>query len=139
MKLPEKKTHNLIRTENRLIGGVCSAMGTKFGISPTLIRIAFVILSIFFAFPIIIYFIIWFILPTNKSISQQTTNSSSLWIGGILGGITGAILGFYIPIFLLGFMNGLLLIFTGFIGLLVGILSGIGIGRSYSEKTNQNF
>ncbi len=58
----EKK---LRRSTNKMLAGVCGGLGEYFGIDPTLIRIGYVLVSIFSAaFPgILVYLILWIIMP----------------------------------------------------------------------------
>jgi len=50
---------------NRMIAGVCAGIAKNFNLDPTLVRILFVLVSIFSAaFPgIIVYVILWIVLP----------------------------------------------------------------------------
>ena len=59
----------LRRTQaNREIAGVCGGLGEYFGIDPTAVRVAYVLLSIFSAaFPgILIYLLLWFLIPERE-------------------------------------------------------------------------
>ncbi len=53
---------------NREIAGVCGGIGEYFGIDPTAVRVAYVLLSIFSAaFPgILIYLLLWFLIPERE-------------------------------------------------------------------------
>ena len=60
----------LTKSNNRMIGGVCGGLAEYFDLDPTLVRVAYVLLSFFsIAFPgIIAYFILWLIMPEpNKT------------------------------------------------------------------------
>lgn len=61
----EKK---LIRSHDQVIAGVCAGIAEYFGWEITLVRIIYLLLSIFSAaFPgIIVYIILWIIMPENK-------------------------------------------------------------------------
>jgi len=50
---------------NRMIAGVCAGIAKNFNLDPTLVRILFVLVSIFSAaFPgIIVYVILWIVMP----------------------------------------------------------------------------
>ena len=45
------------------IGGVCGGLGELFDKDPTFIRILFVVVSLFWGFGIILYLIMWLIVP----------------------------------------------------------------------------
>ncbi|MCH7840319.1 MAG: PspC domain-containing protein [Planctomycetes bacterium] len=53
---------------NRQIAGVCGGLGDYFGIDPTAVRVAYVLISIFSAaFPgILIYLLLWFLIPERE-------------------------------------------------------------------------
>ena len=55
----------LQRSNNKMIGGVCAGIAEWLGWDPTIVRIAYVLLSIFSAgFPgILVYIILWIIMP----------------------------------------------------------------------------
>ena len=48
-----------------IVGGVCSGFGDYFGIDHTIMRILFVV-SVLLGFPLIIYFILWIFIPSDK-------------------------------------------------------------------------
>ena len=52
--------------ENRMIGGVCAGLGEFFGIDPTIVRLIFVLGSIFFGPPgtmVFIYIVMLLVVP----------------------------------------------------------------------------
>ncbi|WP_082789129.1 PspC domain-containing protein [Desulfolucanica intricata] len=53
---------------HRMIGGVCGGIAEYFGLDPTLVRIAYVVLSIIsVAFPgILVYILAWIIIPSDS-------------------------------------------------------------------------
>ena len=46
-----------------MIGGVCGGVGKYFGIDPTLVRLAFVLLAVFGGGGVLIYLILWIVVP----------------------------------------------------------------------------
>jgi phage shock protein PspC (stress-responsive transcriptional regulator) len=46
-----------------MIGGVCGGLGKYFSIDPTLIRLAFVLLAVFGGGGVLIYLILWIVVP----------------------------------------------------------------------------
>lgn len=74
----EKDTSSkkLYRSEkNKILAGVAVGLGEYFRIDPTLIRIIFVLMTVFGGSGIIIYLILWLIMPSESStsfISEQT-------------------------------------------------------------------
>jgi phage shock protein C len=54
----------LTRSENdRILVGVCGGLGEHFGIDPTIVRIAFVLLAVFGGSGVVLYLALWLIVP----------------------------------------------------------------------------
>lgn len=55
----------LFRSSDRILGGVCAGLAEYLDLDPTLIRIAYAVLSILSAaFPgVLVYIILWIIIP----------------------------------------------------------------------------
>lgn len=72
--LKQKKSNSnkkLYRNANKkVLGGVCSGLADYFGISELLVRILWLILSLFFCIGFIIYIILWIAIP-NKNILES--------------------------------------------------------------------
>jgi len=49
--------------KEKMVGGVCGGLGEFLGVDPTLVRLAFVLLTIFGGSGILIYIIMWLIVP----------------------------------------------------------------------------
>ncbi|MGE5682854.1 MAG: PspC domain-containing protein [Bacillota bacterium] len=67
----------LRRSKNKIIAGVCGGIAEWLGWDPTVVRIAYVLLSIFSAaFPgIIVYIILWIVMPpSDPEISNRNHN-----------------------------------------------------------------
>ena len=64
--MPEYK--KLSRSENKMIAGVCGGIAQYFGIDPTLVRLAYAMLTVFFAIlpGIIFYILCWIIIPNER-------------------------------------------------------------------------
>ncbi|PCH70448.1 MAG: stress-responsive transcriptional regulator [Bacteroidales bacterium] len=58
----------LKRSSNKMIAGVCAGIAEYLGLDVSLVRILYVLLSIFSAgFPgLLVYIIFWFVLPDNN-------------------------------------------------------------------------
>ncbi len=66
----EKK--KLMRSNNRMIAGVCSGIADYFGWDITLVRIIYVLLTFFTAFSGgIVYLILWLVMPEAKRIDNN--------------------------------------------------------------------
>lgn len=57
----------LIRSQNRVFAGVCGGIADWLDLDPSVVRIAYLLLSLFSAgFPgLLIYVILWIIIPEN--------------------------------------------------------------------------
>lgn len=58
----------LTRSNNKMIAGVCAGMAEYFDLDPTLVRVGYVLLSIFTAFAgVSVYLILWIVMPEKKN------------------------------------------------------------------------
>lgn len=53
----------LRRSDDRLIGGVCAGVAEYFGFDKTLLRIIYLLLVIFGGVGVLIYIILWVLMP----------------------------------------------------------------------------
>ena len=58
--MSEKK---LSRSNNKMIGGVCAGIAEYLGLDPTIVRIVWVFLLFFAGFGILLYLILWIVMP----------------------------------------------------------------------------
>ena len=59
----------LTLSDDRMLGGVCGGVAEFVGLDPTLVRIAYALLTVFTAFcGIILYPILYWIIPSKKSL-----------------------------------------------------------------------
>lgn len=55
---------------DRMLAGVCGGLAQFLGLDPSLVRIAYAILTVFTAFAgVIIYILMWIIVPEEKSVN----------------------------------------------------------------------
>ncbi len=58
------ETKKLYRSKSdKMVGGVCGGLGEFLGVDPTLVRLAFVLLTIFGGSGLLLYIIMWLIVP----------------------------------------------------------------------------
>lgn len=57
--------------DNRVLGGVCSGMGAYFNIDPVILRIIFVIALFMGGASVLIYIILWIVVPKAKTTAQR--------------------------------------------------------------------
>ena len=58
--MAEKK---LTRSNNKMIGGVCAGIADYLGLDPTIVRIAWILMVFFAGFGILLYLILWIVMP----------------------------------------------------------------------------
>lgn len=64
----EKNEKRLTRVEEgRMIAGVCVGLGRYLGVDPTIVRIIFVLLGLFAAGGVLLYLILWLIMPMETA------------------------------------------------------------------------
>lgn len=54
--------------DSKKIAGVCAGLGEYFNIDPTIIRIIFLVATIFWGVGILIYLICWLAMPTKDEV-----------------------------------------------------------------------
>ncbi|MCJ7520049.1 MAG: PspC domain-containing protein [Anaerolineaceae bacterium] len=73
--------NSLYRSEtNRTIAGVCGGLGEFLGIDPLIIRIFFIVWTILGEFSVLVYFILWVVIP-NKTASDAGDTFKSNELG----------------------------------------------------------
>jgi phage shock protein PspC (stress-responsive transcriptional regulator) len=64
MNEPSSETKRLYRIrDGRLVAGVCAGLAAYFGIDATLVRLAFVFLTVFGGFGVLLYLGAWLVIP----------------------------------------------------------------------------
>ena len=53
----------LSRSNNKMIGGVCAGIADYLGLDPTIVRIAWILTVFFAGFGILLYLILWIVMP----------------------------------------------------------------------------
>ena len=61
------RSSGLIRGNERWIGGVCSGIAQRLGLSPTLVRALMIVATLFFGFGAALYAMGWFLIPDVRS------------------------------------------------------------------------
>lgn len=66
-----EKVKKLYRsTKNRMLGGVCGGIAEYFELDPTIIRVLFVLFSVFAGGGILAYIMLWLIIPREPETSE---------------------------------------------------------------------
>lgn len=58
-------------TRSKKIAGVCSGLGEYFNIDPTLIRIFFLLITIFWGFGVLVYLVCWISMPRKEELKSK--------------------------------------------------------------------
>ena len=66
--MEEKK--RLTRSDDKMIGGVCAGLAEYLDIDPTIVRIVWVLMVLFAGFGILLYVILWLIMPKQQIIRR---------------------------------------------------------------------
>jgi len=65
------KSSELTRAEkNKVLGGVCAGLANFFNVDPTLIRIIFVLITLFGGSGVLLYLILWLLIPSSGHTSE---------------------------------------------------------------------
>jgi phage shock protein PspC (stress-responsive transcriptional regulator) len=67
---PDREEHvmaaALVRPRQRVIAGVCAGLARRFGMSPTTVRVLFVLSCILPGPQFLIYIVLWILMPSEK-------------------------------------------------------------------------
>ena len=61
-----EEKNRLTRSEDKMIGGVCAGLAEYLDIDPTIVRIVWVLMVLFAGFGILLYVILWLIMPKQQ-------------------------------------------------------------------------
>ena len=61
-------------TSDKMIGGVCGGLGKYFDIDPTVVRLIFALIFFGFGAGLMIYVLLWIIMPEEKPAQPYTQN-----------------------------------------------------------------
>jgi phage shock protein C len=69
--------HGFYRGTNRIVGGVCSGLAESLHVDPIWVRLAFVLLAFMQGIGILLYVILWILMPERgRTTTVQTTLDS---------------------------------------------------------------
>lgn len=72
----EQLSQRLYRSESdKIVAGVAGGLGEYFKIDPTIIRILFILLTIFGGSGLIIYIVLWLVIPSKSDLNGLTAQS----------------------------------------------------------------
>ena len=59
-------THELVRPRDRMIAGVCSGLARRFGMTPTTVRVLFVLSCLLPGPQFVVYVALWVLVPNEE-------------------------------------------------------------------------
>lgn len=66
----------LVRSQtNSRIAGVCGGLGEYLDVDPTLIRLIFILLVIYAGHGVLLYFVLWLLMPLKETAVQAPANA----------------------------------------------------------------
>ena len=69
--------HGLVRSRDRVLGGVCAGLGRRFGLSPWTARLLFVlVLLVLPGSQILVYPILWILMPSEETVGLQSQGAT---------------------------------------------------------------
>ena len=72
----------IARSRNGMIGGVASGLAKSFNVDPTIVRLGFVLISIFAGGGVVAYLVLWAILPREDdggTIAEEGFRKAKAW------------------------------------------------------------
>ncbi|CAK8054307.1 PspC domain-containing protein [Eupransor demetentiae] len=64
-------------TSDRVLGGVLGGIADYFGWDVNIVRLAFIILTVFCHFNVMVYFLAWILIPDDQHIASDKNNHDS--------------------------------------------------------------
>ena len=134
---------------NKIIAGICSGLAEYFNVDTNIIRVLFVFVTFFWGASILLYLILWVIIPINESEKSnevttiKTKNNFLLLLGiiifafGVFSLIAGVIFKhlLFFPFSIVPFFETLFAL--TFIALGLYLIFGYANKKGYSENSNQ--
>ncbi|GAB3531202.1 hypothetical protein GCM10027403_01300 [Arthrobacter tecti] len=88
---------NVVRGQDRWIGGVASGIAARTGLDPILVRGLFVVLAIFGGIGLLAYGLAWALLPEPDGRIHAESAARGSWTSGMTGALVVSILGLWRP------------------------------------------
>ena len=63
-------------SSDKMIAGVCGGLGDFFGLDPTLVRLVFVVLALLGGHGLLVYLVLWIIVPRQPVVPVTPANLS---------------------------------------------------------------
>ncbi|MEJ7644110.1 MAG: PspC domain-containing protein [Chryseolinea sp.] len=112
--------HPLLRDQKRkIIGGVCSGIANYFAIDPVWIRLIFALLAFAWGLTIVIYILMWIIVPGSFDLEEPEAVKKMFRDGErkVIGGVSGGVAAFF----------GIDIIAVRILFVIFGVFFGVGL------------
>jgi phage shock protein C len=76
--------------EGRVVAGVCAALARAWKMDVTLLRLAFLLLALAWGLGVIVYLVVWVVMPPGDGRTNKSRSSRSRRFGSIWGDLHGA-------------------------------------------------
>tara|TARA_B100000795_G_scaffold63732_1_gene42971 strand:- start:1218 stop:1631 length:414 start_codon:yes stop_codon:yes gene_type:complete len=131
----DRKTLNR-NNNNVIVGGVCSLISQKYNFPSWILRTIFVVTSVIMTFPILIYLILWIIIPNRERKENKKRKYLLQTIGFFIGGIIGFFVGYGIGLLAIGGdkSGGIVVFIFALLGIPFGAIVGFAVSRMKFEK-----
>jgi phage shock protein PspC (stress-responsive transcriptional regulator) len=70
---------------NKVVGGVCGGLGRYLGVDPIVIRIIFILLAIGQGFGVLLYILLWILLPEEGAVESAAGSAGDKIAEGVRG------------------------------------------------------
>ncbi len=120
--------------KRKIIGGVCSGLGIYFNVDPLWIRLLFALLAFAYGVTILIYVIMWIVVPGSYELEELEVGKKMFRDGErkVLGGVSGGVAAFFgIDIIAVRLLFIIFTIFFG-VGFIVYIVLWIAVPEAKS-------
>lgn len=121
-------SRRLFRDQRRkILGGVCSGLGSYMNIDPLWIRLMFAILFFAWGLTFFIYIIMWIVVPGSFDLDEPVTGKKMFRDPGskVIGGVSGGVAAFFNIDIVAVRVLFILLIFAGGLGILIYVVMWI--------------
>lgn len=60
------ENRRLTRSDNKMVGGVCAGIADYMNLDPTIVRVIWILMVILGGFGVLLYLILWLVMPKAK-------------------------------------------------------------------------
>ncbi|MEA5453502.1 PspC domain-containing protein [Sinomonas sp. JGH33] len=83
----------VVRGRDRVAGGVASGLAHRWGVAPALVRVLFVVAALFLGVGLLVYGLLWLVLPEPDGRIHVQEASHGRWSSGMVGALIATVFG----------------------------------------------